>query len=83
MTTPSAKPLFRAMKSQRLPDEARRKDELYPTPPEPTRALLAYDGARIRQLGSVWEPAVGDGAIARVIKARGLRCIGSDLVDRG
>ena len=85
MSAASAKPLFRATRHTRPDDlhSARRTDDFYPTPPAPTKALLAYDGGRIRELGAVWEPAVGDGAIARVIDAAGLPCLGSDLVDRG
>lgn len=63
---------------------ARRDDDFYPTgQPEALRALMARDGARIAALGAVWEPAVGDGALAREIEGFGIDCVGSDLVDRG
>jgi hypothetical protein len=62
---------------------AREKDDFYPTPPEPTRALLSYEAARLAELGGVWEPAAGDGAMVRDIKACGLSVYASDLVDRG
>lgn len=62
---------------------AREKDDFYPTPPEPTRALLAAELPRLREFGAVWEPAAGDGAMAREIKAVGLEVFKSDLVDRG
>lgn len=66
------------------PQEERRELDFYPTgQPEAIRALLAADGARIRALGAVWEPAVGDGALAREIEGAGLRVIGSDVEDRG
>lgn len=66
------------------PDEARRADDFYPTgQPDAIRALFARDGKRIRGLGAVWEPAVGDGALAREVKTFGLPCFGSDVVDRG
>lgn len=61
----------------------RRSEDFYPTPPEPIRALLAADGERIRACGSVWEPACGDGAMVREIRAAGIPCCASDLVDRG
>jgi len=61
----------------------REKDDFYPTPPEPTRALLAAEIGRLRDLDRIWEPAAGDGAMAREIEALGIKCALSDLVDRG
>lgn len=64
--------------------DKRREDDFYPTgQPEAIRALLARDGARIRSLGAVWEPACGDGALVREIRAAGIPCLASDLIDRG
>lgn len=64
--------------------EQRRADDFYPTgQPEAIRALLARDGRRIRQIGSVWEPACGDGALVREIRTAGIPCVASDLIDRG
>jgi hypothetical protein len=64
--------------------EARRADDFYPTgQPEAIRALLTRDGPRIRACGTVWEPACGDGAMVREIRAAGLTCKASDLIDRG
>lgn len=63
---------------------ARHADDFYPTgEPEAIRALLAADGDRIRECGSVWEPACGNGAMVREIRAAGIPCCASDLVDRG
>lgn len=95
--TASAKSLFRATKAKRArgpalleveesrkPEEARRDLDYYPTgQPEAIRALLARDGDRIRALGAVWEPACGAGDLCREIEAFGLRCLASDVVDRG
>ena len=67
-------------------DDKRRADDFYPTgQPEAIRALLApqYDGGAIRARGEVWEPACGDGAMVREIRAAGLPCVASDLIDRG
>ena len=65
-------------------DNTRRADDFYPTgQPEAIRALFARDGARIQQFDGVWEPAVGDGALAREIEGFGMPCVASDLVDRG
>ncbi|MCA0204318.1 MAG: hypothetical protein LCH92_08250 [Proteobacteria bacterium] len=98
MTAASSKALFKATRrkvvrgpgmfgdlpDQKVPQDQRRADDFYPTgQPEAIRALLAADGDRIRQLGAVWEPACGDGALVREIRAAGLPCTASDLVDRG
>jgi len=63
-------------RSQKRPDRAERRAlDLYPTgEPEAIRGLLALDGARIRDLGEVWEPAAGHGHLAREIEAFGLPC---------
>lgn len=53
--------------------------DFYPTPAWATFALL--DSERFE--GDVWEPACGDGSMARVIEASGLRVRSSDLYDRG
>ncbi len=96
--TVSARALFRATKTKRTetqndlmpveesrkPEAARRVDDFYPTgQPDAIRALLAYDGNRIRECGTVWEPACGDGALVREIRSAGIPCSASDLVDRG
>lgn len=62
---------------------AREENDFYPTPPEPTRAILHAEGDRLRQFGTVWEPAAGDGAMAREIEGIGLAVAKSDLIDRG
>ena len=95
--TASARGLFRATGKEAHPtligivggegvysdSVAREKDDFYPTPPEPTRALLSVEAERLRDFGAVWEPAAGDGAMAREIEAVGLSVVKSDLVDRG
>lgn len=77
--------LFRGLPDQKRPvAEQRRADDFYPTgQPEAIRALLAREGQRITGSEAVWEPAVGDGALAREIEEFGPRVIGSDIVDRG
>ncbi len=98
MSAPSARGLFRATGKTPKPVHVRdlitgdivkadsllrESDDFYPTPPEPTRALLAVEGDRLRQFGAVWEPAAGDGAMVREMQAIGLNVIASDLIDRG
>lgn len=58
---------------------AREKDDFYPTPPEATAALLGVE----RFDGPIWEPACGDGAMARVLEQAGHRVLATDLVCRG
>lgn len=53
--------------------------EFYPTPFEATRALLSVE----RFQGPIWEPACGDGAIAKILSAAGHTVVATDLVDRG
>jgi hypothetical protein len=53
--------------------------EFYPTPPEATKALLSAEQFD----GDIWEPACGDGAIAKELIAQGHRVIATDLVDHG
>lgn len=79
----SAKALFRATGKTSTDLAPREEHDFYPTPNEVTRALMAYEGERIRELGSVWEPACGDGAMVREIEDCGLPVIASDLIDRG
>lgn len=61
----------------------REKDDFYPTPPEPTRAFLHAEIDRLRDFGTIWEPAAGDGAMVREMETLGLTVRASDLVDRG
>lgn len=61
----------------------REKDDFYPTPPEPIRALLHAELPRLRDFGTIWDGSAGDGALVREMEAVGLKVIASDLVDRG
>jgi hypothetical protein len=61
----------------------RQEDDFYPTPPEPTRAFLHAELARLKQFNPIWEPAAGAGAMMREIDAAGLCAVGSDKVFRG
>jgi len=54
-------------------------NEFYPTPPEATRALLSVEAFD----GDIWEPACGDGRIAKVLTDHGHAVIGTDLHDYG
>jgi hypothetical protein len=61
----------------------READDFYPTPPEPTRALLAYEREHLTRFSTIWEPSCGDGAMGRVIEDAGFSVEYSDLIDRG
>lgn len=60
---------------------AERGVDFYPTPLEGVLGLLAAEGMRIP--AKVWEPACGDGAIVRPLRATGREVIASDLYDYG
>ena len=53
--------------------------DFYPTPPEAVRALLSVEQFD----GLIWEPACGDGAIARELARHGHSVHATDIVDRG
>ena len=61
----------------------REENDFYPTPPEPTRAIIHAERDRLRTFGTIWEPACGDGAMMREMNRAGLDAYGSDLIDRG
>lgn len=61
----------------------REKDDFYPTPPEPTRAIIKAEYHRLRDFDLLWEPAAGNGAMCQELERAGLRTYASDLVDRG
>lgn len=61
----------------------REKDDFYPTPPEPIRALLHAEIDRLRDFESVWDASAGDGALVREMESVGLTVHASDLIDRG
>ncbi len=50
-------------------------NEFYPTPPEATRALLSVEQFD----GPIWEPACGDGRIAKVLTDHGHAVVSTDL----
>lgn len=50
-------------------------NEFYPTPPEATRALLSVETFD----GDIWEPACGDGRIAKVLAEHGHAVVSTDL----
>jgi len=60
-------------------ERPRQHADWYPTPPECTQVLL--DRVEFDKL--VWEPCCGDGSLAKVMEARGIQVIGTDLHDRG
>jgi len=77
----TARLLYRAGRAERdVFTPLRIPHEFYPTPPEATRALMSVE----QFTGSVWEPACGDGGIARVLTDEfALQVVATDLVDYG
>jgi hypothetical protein len=74
--------LFRATGKKSKVDIPREVRDFYPTPPEPTLALLASpEGERLRDFPCVWEPANGDGAMTRLLLAAGHKVVASDISD--
>jgi hypothetical protein len=71
--TPEARLWARTPVPRRIPNE------FYPTPPEAIRALLSVETFD----GSIWEPACGDGAIAKELAAAGHRVVSTDLYAYG
>lgn len=67
-------PTSEARYHARLPVPRRIPNEFYPTPPEAVRALLSVEGFD----GSIWEPACGEGAIAKVLAATGHEVVSTD-----
>lgn len=66
----------------------RRKDDFYPTPLPATAAFLAAEKPFLDDYASdpsfgVYEPACGEGHMARMIEGAGYRVWATDLVDRG
>ena len=53
------------------------------SPPEVAYGLLGVEHWRLTDFDTVWEPACGDGAIVRPLRAAGHRVFASDLHDRG
>jgi hypothetical protein len=53
--------------------------DFFPTPAWATHALI--DNERFE--GSIWEPACGDGSMAKILAKTGCRVEASDLYDRG
>lgn len=51
--------------------------EFYPTPPEATRALLSVESFD----GDIWEPACGEGHIAKVLEEAGYSVTATDLAE--
>jgi hypothetical protein len=64
----------------------REENDFYPTPPEVTQAILdSPEGQILKAMPQrlIWEPCVGDGAMANVLKKNGFQIIAGDIIDRG
>lgn len=67
----------RALISDTKAPLADRKDDLYESPPEAVRALLAAENLPRR----IWEPACGPGSIVKVLRSTGRIVLATDLVN--
>lgn len=74
------KPIKKCRKETR---KARRDADFFPTPPEITAAFLRAEGPFLKDFSSIWEPACGDGAMAKVMIAHGYDVFASDIRYRG
>jgi len=81
--TASARGLFRATGKTAKVELPRDAKDFYPTPPEPTRAIMRAESAALARFPVIWEAACGDGAMMADISAAGHSVVGSDIVDRG
>ncbi len=61
---------------------AERGEDFYATPREAVSAFVDVEGQHLPP-GTIWEPACGDGAIVRPLRAIGRTVVASDLIDRG
>lgn len=73
--------LFQATGKQAHEVVPRHKDDFYATPPEVTRAFLWQENERLRG-NMIWEPACGDGAIARQLSMFGFGVEPTDKTPR-
>jgi hypothetical protein len=71
----------KAMRLQNSHTRADRGLDPYFTPPEATIALLNIENGRIPHC--IWEPAAGDGAIAKLLLEAGHNVIATDIADYG
>ena len=60
-------------------ESGRQADDFYSTPEWAINALLDKEEFK----GQIWEPASGDGAISKILEARGLSVFSSDLRTEG
>ncbi len=68
-----------AMMAGGNPADGRVEDDFYPTPPEPTIALLAVE----KFDGVMHEFACGDGTMSKLLIQAGYKTVSSDLINRG
>ena len=83
---PFDNPMPKARKPSRNPCARERRatrklgsHDFFPTPPEAIQALLDRECFPAH----IWEPAAGDGSLARVLSANGYTVTSTDLVGRG
>lgn len=79
----SARGLFKAMGHNTTREDPREPLDFRPTPPEPFLALAHAERSALARFPVLWEPACGDGRMARQFEAAGFKAVASDIVHRG
>ena len=73
------------MKSNRIigggDPAARKKSDLYPTPPDVTDVLINLLSPVLPGKAIIWEPACGQGDMVRAIERCGYMVIGTDILE--
>jgi hypothetical protein len=79
----AARGLFAATGKVAKEKRDRVPQDFYQTPPEVTKALISVEGNRLATFQELWEPAAGQGAMAKELYREGYEVIVSDITDRG
>lgn len=79
----SARGLFKATGNKARREVEREPLDFQPTPLEPFLALAQAERGELARFDTLWEPACGDGRMARQMRAAGFKVAMSDIVDRG
>jgi len=71
--------IYKTLGASNHTDKAREANDFYATDPAAIDGLLKMHGLT----RTIWEPACGDGQLAKRLEQKGYKVIATDLVDRG